>query len=191
MKKNSVEIIGGIFFLVVMAVVVFVIIGNINSKNKKTTKPHTTTKITTKTTTTKETTKDTTQTFNVTYILDGGTNSSDNPTTFTNKDSITLKNASKDGYEFKGWYTEATFTNKITKLDSSITSDITLYAKFEEIIISYDYSITYYLDGGENNINNPSGFMEDETFTLLMGDDVPPRRQYIFDNIDFHKLRSE
>lgn len=26
---------------------------------------------------------------------------------------------------------------------------------------------------------------------LLMGDDVPPRRQYIFDNIDFHKLRSE
>lgn len=26
---------------------------------------------------------------------------------------------------------------------------------------------------------------------LLMGEDVPPRRQYIFDNIDFHKLRSE
>ena len=26
---------------------------------------------------------------------------------------------------------------------------------------------------------------------LLMGDDVPPRRQYIFDNIDFSKLRGE
>lgn len=26
---------------------------------------------------------------------------------------------------------------------------------------------------------------------LLMGEDVPPRRQYIFDNIDFHKLRGE
>lgn len=26
---------------------------------------------------------------------------------------------------------------------------------------------------------------------LLMGEDVPPRRQYIFDHIDFHKLRSE
>lgn len=30
-----------------------------------------------------------------------------------------------------------------------------------------------------------------DLINLLMGDDVPPRRQYIFDNIDFHKLRSE
>lgn len=26
---------------------------------------------------------------------------------------------------------------------------------------------------------------------LLMGEDVPPRRDYIFNHIDFHKLRSE
>ena len=30
-----------------------------------------------------------------------------------------------------------------------------------------------------------------DLINLLMGNDVPPRRQYIFDNIDFHKLRSE
>ena len=28
-----------------------------------------------------------------------------------------------------------------------------------------------------------------ELLELLMGEDVPQRRQYIFDNIDFHKLR--
>lgn len=30
-----------------------------------------------------------------------------------------------------------------------------------------------------------------DLITLLMGEEVPMRREYIFDNIDFHKLRSE
>lgn len=30
-----------------------------------------------------------------------------------------------------------------------------------------------------------------QMLNLLMGNDVPPRRKYIFDNIDFHKLRGE
>ena len=171
MKRNAVEIIAGIVILAILAVVAFVIVGNLNNKGNKTTKDNpttrTTTKPNTKTTDTKSTTKDTTITHNVTYVLDGGTNNSENPTTFTNKDSITLKDASKDGYEFVGWYSDSSFNNKITILDSNIESDITLYAKFEEIVIVYDYSIIYHLDDGINNPNNPSGFMEDETFTLL------------------------
>ena len=30
-----------------------------------------------------------------------------------------------------------------------------------------------------------------EQINLLMGEEVLPRRNYIFDNIDFHKLRTE
>lgn len=30
-----------------------------------------------------------------------------------------------------------------------------------------------------------------EVINLLMGEEVPQRREYIFENIDFHKLRSE
>lgn len=31
----------------------------------------------------------------------------------------------------------------------------------------------------------------EETLNLLMGPEVPQRRDYIFENLDFHKLRSE
>ena len=37
-----------------------------------------------------------------------------------------------------------------------------------------------------NDYNSFSQLIE-----LLMGEDVPPRRDYIFEHIDFHKLRSE
>ena len=170
MKKSAVEVIAGILALVAILVVVFIVVGNNKSKPNKTTEKPTTKITTTKNTKDKTTTNKTTdkvETYNVTYVLDGGTNSSDNPSSFTNKDNITLKNASKDGYEFKGWYKEASFTAKVEKLDSNIKGDITLYAKFEEIIIPYDYEIIYHLDDGENNIANPSGFMDGDTITLL------------------------
>ncbi len=171
MKKSAVEIIAGIVVLVAILVVVFIVIGNVKPNGNKTTDKKPTTITTKKTTEKKDTTKnktsEDTKTYNVSYELYDGTNDPSNPSTFTNKDSITLKDAHKDGFEFKGWYKEAGFINKVTKLDSSITSDITLYAKFEQIIIPYDYSIVYHLDGGENNTNNPIGFMEDETITLL------------------------
>ena len=104
--------------------------------------------------------------YNITYNLDGGTNDPDNITTFNKFTDFTLKNASKNKYEFKGWFLETGFINQVTKIDSSFTEDIELFAKFEKIVYDYDYTITYHLDGGENNPNNPDGFFEDETIEL-------------------------
>ena len=104
--------------------------------------------------------------YNITYNLDGGTNDPDNITTFNKFTDFTLKNASKNKYEFKGWFLEDGFINQVTKIDSSFTEDIELFAKFEKIVYDYDYTITYHLDGGENNPNNPDGFFEDETIEL-------------------------
>ena len=84
--------------------------------------------------------------YNVTYVLDGGVNAEANPATVKMADSVTLQDASKEGFEFQGWYTEETFENKVEKLEN-VTSDVTLYAKFEEIVIT-DYAINYDLDGG-------------------------------------------
>ncbi|RJP61813.1 MAG: hypothetical protein C4543_02940, partial [Ignavibacteriales bacterium] len=56
------------------------------------------------------------------------------------------------GYEFAGWYTDEALT---IPYDSTTfpTSNQTLYAKWYEI-----YSITYNLDGGINDISNPSTY---------------------------------
>ncbi|MBQ8393667.1 MAG: InlB B-repeat-containing protein, partial [Clostridia bacterium] len=45
--------------------------------------------------------------FSITYELNGGTNSVDNPLTYKKGDVVTLNNPTKDNYYFKGWYTDA------------------------------------------------------------------------------------
>ena len=73
-------------------------------------------------------------TYNINY-KDGDMDIiTDNPTTYTVEDcAIVLKDAVKDGYEFLGWYSDSSFTNKVTQVNTKDVKDITLYAKFEVI----------------------------------------------------------
>ena len=103
-------------------------------------------------------------TYDITYTLDGGTNDANNPADYTVETAtITLAEASKDGYTFGGWYSEAAFTNQVTEIATGSTKDVVLYAKFDAIT----YDITYTLDGGTNDANNPADYtVESATITL-------------------------
>ncbi|MBO5012966.1 MAG: InlB B-repeat-containing protein [Paludibacteraceae bacterium] len=73
-------------------------------------------------------------TYTINYNLDGGTNHAGNPTNYTiETPTITLKDPTKTGYTFNGWYSEAGFTNKVTQIATGSTGDKTLYAKWTEI----------------------------------------------------------
>ena len=75
--------------------------------------------------------------YSVSYDLDGGTNHKSNPETiYVNSGTITLKNPTKPGYTFKGWYADAEYTTKVTKIVSSELRDVELYAKWERKIES-------------------------------------------------------
>ena len=168
MKKSVIGIFASIISVTLILAVVFVIMGKNNSNERGKTngrKTEETRHSTTKTT--NKTTENTVTTFTITYELDGGKNNISNPNTFTNESNIVLKDAVKEGYNFLGWYLESDYKTKITNIDSTFNENIKLYAKFEEIVITYDNTITYHLDGGTNNPDNPSGFNDDETFTLL------------------------
>ena len=57
--------------------------------------------------------------------------SNSNPETYTiETETITLAAPTKDGSDFIGWYSEASFENEVTKIAKGTTGDITLYAKF-------------------------------------------------------------
>lgn len=96
--------------------------------------------------------------YNINYNLYNGTNSSDNPQTINNTKTVYLKNASKEGHLFGGWYLDQNFRNEV-KVLSSITSNVSLYAKFvkitdvTEIKIEPDGEVPYYLP----QLNTPSG----------------------------------
>lgn len=101
------------------------------------------------------------QQYNIAYVLNGGINSANNPSTIYYTEEFTLENATKSEYNFNGWYLDSGFTKKVTKL-SKISNDITLYAKFGEV----EYGITYVLDGGTNNSANPNTITATQTVTL-------------------------
>lgn len=102
-------------------------------------------------------------TYNINYELDGGINDSNNPSTYCiNDGTITLHNPTKEGFNFLGWKLNGEFVKEIS---SEIASDITLTAVFEKIIIKH--TITYNLNGGENNSSNPTEYVEGEGVELL------------------------
>lgn len=69
-------------------------------------------------------------TYNINYELDGGTNDTSNPTGYTYGTGVMLADASKTGYTFDGWYSDAAFTTRVTGISATDMGNKTLYAKF-------------------------------------------------------------
>ena len=106
--------------------------------------------------------------YDITYIMNGGTNHADNPATYTIEDDlITLEDPSRDGYEFEGW----TPTDNIP---AGSTGNKTFTANWSAAII---YDITYVMNGGTNHADNPATYtVEDDLITL----EDPTRAGYEF-----------
>ena len=99
--------------------------------------------------------------YTITYELNGGTNSAQNPTKYTVEDAITLQDPAKTGYTFEGWYSESTFENKVTGIDKNTTGNKTFYAKWSII----EYAISYELNGG-TNAQNPTKYTVEDAISL-------------------------
>ena len=104
----------------------------------------------------------TVNTYNISYVGDDGCANA-NATSFTVLDgAITLKDLSKTGYTFLGWYTEASGGDKVETISS--LKNHTLYAHFDIIT----YSITYNLDEGVVSGTNKINYtVETDTFTII------------------------
>ncbi len=114
-----------------------------------------------------------THTYSITYELNGGTNNSSNPATYTiESNTITLKDPTRNGYTFAGWYKTSTFSNQVTTINKGSYGDLVFYAKWAPI----SYSITYNLDGGTNASSNPNTYTIESAFTFA----APSKTGYTF-----------
>ncbi len=87
--------------------------------------------------------------YKITYELNGGINNPQNPATYNYGDGFYLKDPSKQGYSFDGWYKtykKKKFKNRIMYFDAKTKEGITLYAKWKKTT----YKIVYNLNGGKN-----------------------------------------
>lgn len=110
------------------------------------------------------------------HNLEGAANAESNPNGYTVEEDITLKDPTKEGYEFKGWYTDAKLTEPAVSpaIPNGSIGEKDFYAKWNEVIT---YEITYDLAGGTNAPENPSEYtIESEDITLK----APTRDGYEF-----------
>ena len=116
--------------------------------------------------------------YTITYHLDGGTNALKNPDVYTVLDTITLKDATKTGYDFAGWFLDEAKTEQISEI-SSRTGNLHLYAKF----IPKSYDATFDIQGGYSLGNDititlkASG--ETRKFVVKSGSTFSPYQEWI------------
>ena len=77
--------------------------------------------------------------YDITYELDGGVNSAENPSEYQKGETVKLGIAKKKDYAFIGWYNDPELENLVTKIDSNTVGDITLYAGW----IKTEYALTF------------------------------------------------
>lgn len=68
--------------------------------------------------------------YKITYKLNKGKNNAANPKTYTSEDKITLKNPTRSGYHFAGWYRDSKYKKKISVIEKGSKGTVTLYAKW-------------------------------------------------------------
>lgn len=103
-------------------------------------------------------------TYNIKYNSNGGINSNSIANYTIESEDIILKNPTREGYDFVGWFTDSEFDNQITSIPTGSYGDFTLHAKYSII----NYKITYNLDHGENG-NNPD-FYNIECNDIILSD---------------------
>lgn len=103
--------------------------------------------------------------YTVTFNANGGNTTSPASKTITYANTYgELATTTRTGYSFNGWYTQESGGTKITSETTvSITANQTLYAQWT----LETYPITYVLNGGTNDLSNPSSYtIETSDITL-------------------------
>ena len=68
--------------------------------------------------------------YAITYVLNGGTNSDLNLSSYQAGDTVTLYDPISDSMYFYSWYLDENFETECTEITSDMRGDITLYAKW-------------------------------------------------------------
>ncbi|WP_241003738.1 InlB B-repeat-containing protein [Lactococcus taiwanensis] len=92
--------------------------------------------------------------FNINYVLNGGTNHPNNPSTYSYGHGINYFEApEREGYTFMGWTDEN--DNPVINIGTDAQGDKTLHAKWQ----ANSYNIIYLLNDGVNSDKNPKTYI--------------------------------
>ena len=100
--------------------------------------------------------------YGITYYLNGGTQSRNNTSYYTTNIGIQLKNPSRTGYTFTGWYADSKLTKKVSSIAKGCTGKKVLYAGWRE----NTYSVVYNGNGSTSGVMSESTYLYNAKFNL-------------------------
>ena len=113
--------------------------------------------------------------YSITYNLDNGINSTDNPETYTiETDTITLAAPTRDNCTFAGWYSDVAYTSAVTEIAKGSTGNKTLYAKWtphQGISATESYlgeGTIVFSDGNGNTLSGSTSVNKGESLTITV-----------------------
>ena len=68
--------------------------------------------------------------YTINYVLNGGKNNENNPSSYIQGDTLKLYDPIRENYSFSGWYRESAYTNRVERIEEDMSGDITLYARW-------------------------------------------------------------
>lgn len=99
----------------------------------------------------------------ITYVLDGGVNSSENPANYTVRDEVVLQSPTKAGYKFLGWYLDEDGTEQTSGIEAGSIGPCVFYALWSPITYSVSYDGNGATDG---SMSDKNGCVYDTAYTL-------------------------
>lgn len=101
--------------------------------------------------------------YAITYKLNGGVNGKNPAFYYITTATFTLKNPTRTGYTFKGWYTDSKFKKKFTSIKKGSHAAVTVYAKWQV----NKYNITFDKNGATSgSMKKLTGRKYGTTYTL-------------------------
>ena len=111
------------------------------------------------------------ETYSIIYMIDGGENSSNNPSEYTSISAdIVLATAIKDGFAVEGWYLDEELSMPISVIEKGSEGDLVLYPKWSDYKISLLSDNTCAIAGyagTETQIVIPSIFCSTKVVSIL------------------------
>ena len=121
----------------------------------------------------------------ITYELGGGENAAANPAVVNITKDVKLKNPSREGYTFAGWYADETFQNKVTVISKKTTTPVTVYARWTE----NSYTLKFDKNGGTVELPGQASYHYTDEVTMPEGTGAV-RNQYTLTGWNTKKDRS-
>ena len=107
------------------------------------------------------------------YEMSGGINSDDNPGTILREElPFTLGIPNREGYNFAGWYTDSSYTHKITELNGRNSEEIMLFAKWTSEIDN-QYNVEMYSYSSGNVTGSHLKELKECSYTFLDNVQIP------------------